>query len=657
VIPEAGQIALIIALCLSVLLGTVPLLGAWRGQRWAMNLAPSLAAGVFVFLSIAFACLTIVFLQDDFSVKVVASNSNSLLPQMYKFSAVWGNHEGSLLLWVWILGAWSLAVAIASRGLPLVVLSRVLAVLGLIGVGFIAFSLFTSNPFERLLPGVAAEGNDLNPLLQDPGLIIHPPLLYMGYVGLAVPFAFAVAALMGGRLDASWAKWSRPWTNVAWAFLTLGIMLGSWWAYYELGWGGWWFWDPVENASFMPWLVGTALIHSLAVTEKRGLFRSWTVLLAIAAFSLSLLGTFLVRSGVLTSVHAFAADPERGLFILIFLVLVVGGSLTLYAFRAPTVASPISYELESRESLLLANNLIFAVSAIVVLLGTLFPLLMDALGQGKYSVGPPYFNAVFVPAMALLAPFMAVGPISRWKQDSSKRWLSELGVPAVVCILVAIAAPWVGVGEVNIWASLSVLLAAWLVLGLVRDLQVRMRGVGSGSAVFARLTPSYLGMLMAHFGFALTLIGATFVTQFSAERDLRMEVGDAVTLNGYAFVLDELTVVEGPNYAADRGIFSVSVDGQLFTTLMPEKRRYVASGQIMTEAAIDAGAMRDLYIALGEPLGDGAWSVRVQHKPLVRWIWFGALMIGVGGLTTSFDRRYRRVRRSQQLQGVEGAAA
>ena len=656
-IPEAGQIALIIALCLSVLLGTVPMVGAWRGQRWAMNLAPSLAAGVFLFLSIAFACLTIVFLQDDFSVKIVASNSNSLLPQMYKFSAVWGNHEGSLLLWVWILGAWSLAVAIASSGLPLLVLSRVLSVLGLIGAGFIAFSLFTSNPFERLLPAVAAEGNDLNPLLQDPGLIIHPPLLYMGYVGLAVPFAFAVAALMGGRLDASWAKWSRPWTNVAWAFLTLGIMLGSWWAYYELGWGGWWFWDPVENASFMPWLVGTALIHSLAVTEKRGLFRSWTVLLAIAAFSLSLLGTFLVRSGVLTSVHAFAADPERGLFILIFLVLVVGGSLTLYAFRAPTVASPISYELESRESLLLANNLIFAVSAIVVLLGTLFPLLMDALGQGKYSVGPPYFNAVFVPAMALLAPFMAVGPISRWKQDSSKRWLSELGLPAVVCTLVAIVAPLLGVGEVNLWASLSVLLAAWLVLGLVRDLQLRMRGVNSRSAVFARLTPSYLGMFMAHSGFALTLIGATFVTQFSAERDLRMEIGDTVTLNGYAFTLDDLTVVEGPNYVADRGIFSVLLDEQSFTTLMPEKRRYVASGQIMTEAAIDAGALRDLYIALGEPLGDGAWSVRVQHKPLIRWIWFGALMIGFGGLTTSFDRRYRRVHRSQQLQGVEGAAA
>jgi cytochrome c-type biogenesis protein CcmF len=621
-----------------------------------MNIAPSLAAGFFVFLSIAFACLVIVFLQDDFSVKVVAGNSNSLLPPIYKFSAVWGNHEGSLLLWVWILGAWSLAVAVASRGLPLVVLARVLSILGLIGVGFIAFSLFTSNPFERLLPGVAAEGNDLNPLLQDPGLIIHPPLLYMGYVGLAVPFAFAVAALMGGRLDAAWAKWSRPWTNVAWAFLTLGIMLGSWWAYYELGWGGWWFWDPVENASFMPWLVGTALIHSLAVTEKRGLFRSWTVLLAIAAFSLSLLGTFLVRSGVLTSVHAFAADPERGLFILIFLVLVVGGSLTLFAFRAPTVASPISYKLESRESLLLANNLIFAVSAIVVLVGTLFPLMMDALGQGKYSVGPPYFNAVFVPAMALVAPFMAVGPISRWKQDEAKRWISELGFPAVICVIVALLVPYLGIGEVNLWATLAVLLAAWVLLGLARDLQQRSRGVTSAGAMLRRLTPSYIGMLTAHFGFALVIIGAVFVTQFSEERDLRMEVGDSITLNDHGFTLQALTVVEGPNYVADRGVFSVAYKGTAFTTLMPEKRRYVASGQIMTEAAIDAGVLRDLYIALGEPLGDGAWSVRVQHKPFIRWIWFGALLIGVGGLTTSFDRRYRRARRSEAPQGVEVAA-
>ena len=655
-IPEAGHIALILALCLSFLLGVVPMAGAWRGQRWAMNLAPSLAAGVFVFLSIAFACLAMVFLQDDFSVKVVASNSNSLLPPIYKFSAVWGNHEGSLLLWVWMLGAWALAVAIASRGLPLVVLARVLSVLGLIGVGFIAFSLFTSNPFERLLPGVAAEGQDLNPLLQDPGLIIHPPLLYMGYVGLAVPFAFAVAALLGGRLDAAWAKWSRPWTNVAWAFLTLGIMLGSWWAYYELGWGGWWFWDPVENASFMPWLVGTALIHSLAVTEKRGLFRSWTVLLAISAFSLSLLGTFLVRSGVLTSVHAFAADPERGLFILVFLVLVVGGSLTLYAFRAPTVSSPINYRLESRESLLLANNLIFAVSAIVVLLGTLFPLLMDALGEGKYSVGPPYFNAVFVPAMALLAPFMAVGPISRWKADSATRWLGELLIPAIVCLAVAVTAPYLSVGEVNVWASLAVLLAGWLVMGLVRDLQQRMRGVKSLASAVARLSPSYIGMLAAHTGFALTIVGAVFVSQFSAERDLRLEAGDAVELNGYTFTLAELTVVEGPNYAADRGVFEVKYNGELLTTLLPEKRRYVASGQIMTEAAIDAGFTRDLYIAMGEPLGDGAWSVRVQHKPLIRWIWLGALMIGLGGLTTALDKRYRRVSAARHLRGDEALA-
>ncbi|MDA8656346.1 heme lyase CcmF/NrfE family subunit [Luminiphilus sp.] len=655
-IPEAGQLSLIIALCLASLLAVVPMVGAWQGQRWAMNMAPSLAAGLFVFLTIAFLCLVVVFLQDDFSVKVVASNSNSLLPQIYKFSAVWGNHEGSLLLWVWILGAWALAVSLASRGLPLVVLARVLAILGVIGVGFIAFSLFTSNPFERLLPGVAAEGNDLNPLLQDPGLIIHPPLLYMGYVGLAVPFAFAVAALLGGRLDASWARWSRPWTNVAWAFLTLGIMLGSWWAYYELGWGGWWFWDPVENASFMPWLVGTALIHSLAVTEKRGLFRSWTVLLAISAFSLSLLGTFLVRSGVLTSVHAFAADPERGLFILVFLVLVVGGSLTLFAFRAPSVASPISYELESRESLLLVNNLIFAVSAIVVLLGTLFPLLMDALGQGKYSVGPPYFNAVFVPAMALVAPFMAVGPISRWKRDSATRWISELGFPALVCVIVAVVVPYLGIGRLNVWACLAVLLSGWVILGLIRDLQQRTRGVTDVRTFMRRLTPSYLGMFTAHFGFALTITGAVFVTQFSAERDLRMEAGDSVSLNNYSFTLEEVTVVEGPNYSADRGVFSVTLDGEMFTTMMPEKRRYVASGQIMTEAAIDAGVMRDLYLALGEPLGDGAWSVRVQHKPMIRWIWFGALLIGLGGLTTSLDRRYRRGRTATVPQETVGLA-
>ena len=654
--PEFGQISLITALCLSVCLAVIPMIGAWRNDTLAMNVAPSLALGLFVFLSLSFGCLTVLFLQDDFSVKVVASNSNSLLPTAYKFSAVWGNHEGSLLLWVWILSAWALAVAVRSRGLPLVVMARVLSVMGFIGVGFIAFSLLTSNPFERLLPGVAPEGADLNPLLQDPGLIIHPPLLYMGYVGLVVPFAFAIAALLGGKLDAAWAKWSRPWTNVAWAFLTLGIMLGSWWAYYELGWGGWWFWDPVENASFMPWLVGTALIHSLAVTEKRGLFRSWTVLLAIAAFSLSLLGTFLVRSGVLTSVHAFAADPERGLFILVFLIIVVGGSLTLYALRSPRVASPITYEMTSRESLLLVNNLVFSVSALVVLLGTLFPLLMDALGQGKYSVGPPYFNAVFVPAMALLLPFMTVGPLSRWKRDESTRWLAELGYPALVVAAVGAVLATLGIGEFNVWAALSVVLVAWLLMGLARDLRQRLAGAATLAQVRMRLTPSYFGMLCAHTGFGLVVIGAVFVTQFSTERDLRMEGGDSVELGDYEFRLDLLSVVDGPNYSADRATFTVFKNGHAITELAPEKRRYAASGQIMTEAAIDAGVGRDLYIALGEPLGNGAWSVRVQHKPLVRWIWFGSLMIGIGGLTTAFDRRYRRRLPQAQSQEVQGNA-
>ena len=440
-IPELGHVSLILALCLAVMLSVIPMWGAQRGHTPSMALAPSLAMGVLVFSAISFACLAIAFLQDDFSVKVVASNSNSLLPPVYKFSAVWGNHEGSLLLWVLILSGWMAAVAIFSAQLPTVVLARVLAVMGLIAVGFLSFSLFTSNPFERLLPGIPADGNDLNPLLQDPGLIIHPPLLYMGYVGFSVAFAFAIAALLGGRLDAAWARWSRPWTNVAWAFLSLGIMLGSWWAYYELGWGGWWFWDPVENASFLPWLAGTALIHSLAVTEKRGLFKSWTVLLAIFAFSLSLLGTFLVRSGVLTSVHAFATDPARGLFILIFLALVVGGSLTLYALRAPAVASRISFAWLSRETLLLVNNVVFVVATLSVLFGTLFPLIMDALGQGKYSVGPPYFNAIFVPLMAVLIPFMGIGPLSRWKKDSAARWRAELLVPAVAAVTLGAVLP------------------------------------------------------------------------------------------------------------------------------------------------------------------------------------------------------------------------
>jgi len=644
VIPELGHVALIIAFVLAIGLAVVPMWGAMRRDVAAMNMAPSIAVGVTVFVAVAFALLAVSFLQDDFSVAVVAANSNSLLPPIFKFSALWGNHEGSLLLWVLILSGWMTAVATFSRGLPLVMVARVLSVMGMVAVGFLAFSLLTSNPFERLLPNTPLDGNDLNPLLQDPGLIVHPPLLYMGYVGLSVPFAFAIAALMGGRLDASWARWSRPWTNVAWGFLSLGIMLGSWWAYYELGWGGWWFWDPVENASFMPWLMGTALVHSLAVTEKRGVFRSWTVLLAIFAFSLSLLGTFLVRSGVLTSVHAFAADPERGLFILIFLALVVGGSLLLYALRAPSVASRVSYAGVSRESLLMVNNLVFTVSTIVVLLGTLFPLIMDAFSLGKYSVGPPYFNAVFVPLMALVMPFMAVGPLSRWREDTTRRWLHELLVPGLGVLVLAIVFAFLGSDGFNVWIALAVLLAGWVALGVFKDLWRRITTGADGGLTWRRLTPSFLGMAMAHLGFAAVVLGAVVVSQENQERDLRMAVGDVETLGTYRFELMSLGQQAGPNYLADQAVFEVRREQELIAVLVPEKRRYFASGQIMTEAAIDASLWRDLYIALGEPIGDQAWAVRLQYKPMVCWLWLGALMIGLGALVTAFDRRYRSQR-------------
>lgn len=639
-IAELGHFALILAFVLACLLASIPLWGAWRSNPMAMNLAPTLAVGVFVFLLIAFVMLARTFAIDDFSVKVVASNSNSLLPAIYKFSAVWGNHEGSLLLWVLILAGWMVAVSVFSRGLPLPVLARVLGVMGLVAVGFIAFSLFTSNPFDRLLPGTPAEGRDLNPLLQDPGLIIHPPLLYMGYVGFSVPFAFAIAALLGGQLDAAWARWSRPWTNVAWAFLSLGIMLGSWWAYYELGWGGWWFWDPVENASFMPWLVGTALLHSLATTEKRGLFRSWTVLMAIAAFSLSLLGTFLVRSGVLTSVHAFAADPDRGLFILAFLGIVIGGSLTLYALRAPTVASRVHYGPFSREALLLVNNFVFCLAALTVLLGTLFPLIMDALGQGKYSVGPPYFNAVFVPLMALLIPFMGVGPISRWKADSPVRWLHELAVPALLLVVIAGLAPIIG-EQYNLWVALAVLLSGWLLIGLARDMRNRTKTAGTLGEKLRRLSPSYIGMLLAHAGFAAAVLGATVVSQYSVETELRMEVGSRQTVAGYDFEFVSVARNDGPNYRADQATFTIWREGARIKTLEPQKRQYLASRQVMTEAAIDAGVFRDLFVAMGDPIGDGSWAMRLQYKPMIRWIWGGVILMGVGAMVTVLDRRYR----------------
>lgn len=656
-IPELGHLAMILALCLALVQATLPLIGAWRGDRQWMSLAQPAAWGQFAFLMFAFACLTYAFMIDDFSVAYVAQNSNTALPWYYKFSAVWGAHEGSLLLWALILGGWTFAVAIFSRQLPEEMLARVLGVMGIISVGFLLFLIVTSNPFARLLPNVPADGRDLNPLLQDFGLIIHPPMLYMGYVGFSVAFAFAIAALLGGKLDAAWARWSRPWTIIAWAFLGIGIALGSWWAYYELGWGGWWFWDPVENASFMPWLVGTALIHSLAVTEKRGVFKSWTVLLAIAAFSLSLLGTFLVRSGVLTSVHAFASDPERGVFILAFLLLVVGGSLTLFALRAPVVRSQVGFGLWSRETLLLANNLILVVAASMILLGTLYPLVLDALSGAKLSVGPPYFNALFVPLMGLLMAVLAVGVLVRWK-DTPLRWLIGMLTPVLVAsVALALLASLLW-GDFH-WAVLGVcLLAAWVTLAGLRDIQdkTRHKGFFKGMASLGR---SYWGMQLAHLGLAVCALGVILTSLGSFERDMRMAPGEAVELGGYRFVFEGAAHHEGPNFISDRGTVRIFDGEKQIAVLHPEKRLYTVQQSVMTEAGIDAGLTRDLFVALGEPLGQGAWAVRIHIKPFVRWIWLGALMMGFGGFLAAADKRYRmRVKtRVRDALGLQEARA
>lgn len=656
-IPELGHLAMILALCFALVQATVPLFGAWRGDRQWMGLAQPAAWGQFAFLLFAFGSLTYSFMTDDFSVGYVANNSNSALPWYYKFSAVWGAHEGSLLLWALILGGWTFAVSVFSRQLPQVMLARVLAVMGMISTGFLLFLILTSNPFARILPQVPANGADLNPLLQDPGLIIHPPMLYMGYVGFSVAFAFAIAALLGGRLDAAWARWSRPWTIVAWSFLGFGITLGSWWAYYELGWGGWWFWDPVENASFMPWLVGTALIHSLAVTEKRGVFKSWTVLLAIAAFSLSLLGTFLVRSGVLTSVHAFASDPARGVFILIFLLCVVGGSLTLFAVRAPVVKSHVGFGLWSRETLLLGNNLVLVVAASMILLGTLYPLVLDAISGAKLSVGPPYFNALFVPLMGILMVVMAVGVLVRWK-DTPLQWLRGMLTPVLIGAVVL--APIGGLLVANFdWAILTVFaLAAWVLLAGVRDLfdKTRHKGLVKGAR---GLTRSYWGMHVAHLGIAVCALGVVLSSSHSAQRDLRMAPGESMDLAGYHFMFDGAQHYRGPNFTSDRGTMRVSKDGRDVTVLYPEKRLYTVQQSMMTEAGIDAGFTRDLYVALGEPLENGAWAVRVHVKPFVRWIWFGGLLTALGGALAATDRRYRvKVRaKVRDVLGLDGAAA
>ncbi len=641
-IPELGHFALVLALCISIALFILPMVGAHYGNKLLMHTGRSFAAGFFIFVAIAFYCLGYSFAHDDFSVKYVANNSNSLLPYYYKLCAVWGGHEGSLLLWILMLSGWTFAVSIFSKSLPLDMQARVLSILGFVAVGFLLFMLLTSNPFERILPIPPQDGGDLNPLLQDPGFVIHPPVLYMGYVGFSVVFAFAIAALITGRLDSAWARWSRPWATMAWGFLSVGIALGSWWAYYELGWGGWWFWDPVENASFMPWLVGTALIHSLAVTEKRSLFKSWTILLAIFTFSLSLLGTFLVRSGVLTSVHAFANDPERGLFVLAFLGVIVGGSLVLYAFRAPVVKSEIGFNWFSRETLLMGNNIILSVAMLTVLIGTLYPLIADALHWGKISVGPPYFNYFFLPLMGLLCLIMALGPVANWKRTGLQQILKLLWKPWVISLAFAAIFPWLYRDEYKISAAVAVFIASWITTALVADFVYRLRNSESFIAGLKKFSLSYYAMIIAHLGIAVTLIGVCLTSIYTVERDLRMEEHQAVNVLGYEFTLQSLQKVKGPNYTADEAFITVAYKSQSLDDMRPQKRRYTARGNVMTEVALDAGLFRDVYVAMGEPVSENAWAMRVHIKPFVRWIWLGALMMAFGAILAVADKRYRK---------------
>jgi cytochrome c-type biogenesis protein CcmF len=653
-IAELGHFSLTLTLGLAVLLGVVPLVGAWRNNSAMMALARPLSLAMFGFVSFAFAVLMLSFANNDFSIELVAQHSNSELPLQYRVAATWGSHEGSMLLWVMMLAGWTGAVALFSGNLAASLRARVLAVMGLIQIGFLLFLLFTSNPFGRMFP-MPADGRDLNPLLQDPGMVFHPPLLYMGYVGFAVAFAFAVAGLLEGRFDAAWARWARPWTTVAWAFLTLGIALGSFWAYYELGWGGWWFWDPVENASFMPWLVGTALIHSLAVTEKRGAFRSWTVLLAIMAFSLSLLGTFLVRSGVLTSVHAFATDPTRGVFILGFLGIVIGGSLALFAWRAPKIGLGPSFGLISRESALLANNVVLVAAMGAVLLGTLYPLVLDTLDLGKISVGPPYFDAVFYPLTAPAMFLIAVGPLARWKQAEVPDLARRLRMALIIAVVVALLVPLIAMGlgmdnqAFRPKTSLGMLFALWIVAGVVtsvvESLRVPPGGANAGSIKLERMRlhpASHWGMHLAHLGLAIFVIGVTLVKSYETEVEQRIEVGQQVAVGAYTARFVSLDQVKGPNYDGVQGHFELSRSGQIVDILHPQKRIYRAGKQPMTEAAIDRSPWRDVYISMGEPVGEKAWAVRLHVKPFVNWIWAGCVFMALGGFVAIADKRYRR---------------
>jgi cytochrome c-type biogenesis protein CcmF len=660
-VPELGQFALVLAFCIALVQSILPLVGAARGNAAWVAIARPAAQAQCLFVVFAFCCLTYAFVSNDFSVAYVAEHSNTDLPLRYRFAAVWGGHEGSLLLWTTMLGLWMFAVSIFSRSLPEEMVARVLSVMGMISIGFLLFMLLTSDPFGRLLPA-AANGRDLNPLLQDPGMVFHPPMLYMGYVGFSVAFAFSMAALIGGQLDATWARWSRPWTTIAWSILTLGIALGSAWSYYVLGWGGWWFWDPVENASFMPWLVGTALVHSLAVTEKRGAFRSWTVFLAILAFALSLLGTFLVRSGVLTSVHAFATDPRRGVFILIFLTVVVVASFTLFAWRASKVGLGGRFTLVSRESMLLTNNALLLVAACAVLLGTLYPLVLDALGLGKISVGPPYFDTVFVPLITPALFLMGIGPLARWKKASLPDLTVRLRWALAVSFATAIIVPLL-MGHWSTMVGFGILLAAWITTSSVVSLKAQLAHTPKGQfgTRLAQLPRSYWGMLIAHLGVAVFIVGVTLVKGYEAETDVRMDVGDTAHLNGYTFRFTGIDKVKGPNYTADRGTIVVTRGGAPVVTLHPEKRVYTVQNMPMTEAAIDAGFWRHLYVALGDSLTPTSWIVRIYDKPFVGWIWYGCLLMGIGGFLAALDRRYRVKARAGALQaaaaGLNPAAA
>lgn len=646
-IPEIGHFALILCLALSIVQGVLPLVGAARGSGPLMAVARPAAAANALFGTIAFGCLAYSFYISDFSVLNVANNSNSMLPWYYKVAATWGSHEGSILFWTVTLGWWGAAVAFSARKLPEDMVARVTGVMGLVGMGFLLFMLFTSNPFLRIFPA-PAEGADLNPLLQDPGMVFHPPLLYLGYVGFSVPFAFAIAALLSGRLDAAWARWMRPWTTAAWILLTLGIALGSYWAYYELGWGGWWFWDPVENASFMPWLVGTALLHSLAVTEKRGSFRAWTVLLAIAAFSLCLLGTFLVRSGVLVSVHAFASDPSRGLFILVLLIVAIGGSLLLYALKGGRVRARVEHTLWSRESFLLGNNILLMAAMLVVLLGTLLPLVHKELGLGSISIGEPFFNTMFTALMAPFALLLGLGPLIRWRRDDVARQIKRLIIALLVTLSLSLALPWLLQDRITAMAVIGLMMALWVLIFALLEVHERATHRHDFWRGLRTLTRSQWGMVLGHVGVAVTVIGITFSQNYSVERDVRMRPGDSIDIHRYHFVFNGVRNIVGPNWTGGEGIIAVTRNGRPEATLYAEKRFYTASRMMMTEAAISGGLTRDLYAALGEELSDGSWAVRLYYKPFVRWIWYGGVLMALGGLCCMLDPRYRMRKKLQE---------